>query len=1345
MFSVTAGTCPSLAPTLAPNASCTVSVIFSPASTGTKQATLQITSNDPNKPTSNTVLTGTGYANDFSITSGDISVVKGESKNISLTLTAYNFFNSPVTLSHAFTGIQPTGITPSLSPYTLTPSTEGVQTTLTISASPETAPGTYTLRITGTGGGITKTKDVTVTIASEMGLPAVSIADGVKGTSYSSAISISGGVAPYTVSVLSGALPDGLVLSSSGSLSGTPTTRGTYTFTIKVEDAQGHTTQKDYQIRIYDTSYRQLSLEASSWTVEKNTLTGWITIKVLDDYNHPANTTANTMVHIESSSLTGRFTTDGMNFSFDNSASPTIPSGQSSIVFKYKDSTAGAFTLTASGMEGTPSQGWTSGTHSITVTSPTLKNAVLTTSVTSGATYGQGVTVTGTLKDASTNTALNGKNISIVFTAPYGTKTSPVSVTTNSSGSYSYIADVSVIDTAGAWSVEATFNDTEPAAYNSAAINTSFSIAKADTRIIISLNSGSITPTGSLVVTGQLVSHTFVPVDLSSIQINLSFTQPNGTVHNKTVNTYDQYGHFIYTYSGEFNEDGLWSVSAGLISNPNLNGSQSESASLSVATSAGYAILIEGESGTASRPYYTASLDDVYAKLKKRSFTDENIYYLSYEGTSHVNVDALTTKANIQNAITNWAYERIISGGIAPLYIIMVNHGDPGRFYIDPSTITPSELNTWLTTLENNIQTAIGKPLTTIIVNGSCFSGSFIPALSKHNRVIITSATGEEKSAQGPQTFDTTYGEYFIYYLFSYLTKGDTLRDAFRDAAKVTHQYFKESGANCGTNSLCKEDKSRQHPLLDDNGDGKGSWMNIVGQEDGDITSKLVLGLGANPVSLAWQEIMPTATTTGSSIIAWAKTSNPSKTAASWVEIKKPSFTSTDSLSGQVALNLPKAAGTYKSSQARWEYNLTGLDEIGAYTLFYYAVNNDDGDLIPPAIGTVYVDTSANNPPQVFTTISPTMNQSVDDAMMIFQWNPSVDPDGDTVTYTLKLYEDSNGSKGTEIKRYELIPQEAYAINALQEKRNDGTTTLFTTGSSYWFDVEAIDSKGKSITSTPVKFRVTFTNALSGIITGIIMSDIDFSKITGASLSVNSGSALSLSGGSYIISAPSGEINLTISATGYETKTATVSVSTGQMITSNLTLTPTTNTHTLSLSLSTGWNFISFPKLPACGLPSDPSCNAVINIFGDVSSNVRIIWGYDNINKAWKKYKPGVSGNTLTTIEGGKGYWVYMDASGSIVLKDASTNTEWTAQSTTVPLAEGWNLIAYNGTDDTDVVNALDSISGKWSIVWHWKDNQWYAKHATETLMIPVLDKFKKGKAYWIKIKTGQATDWTQP
>jgi hypothetical protein len=45
--------------------------------------------------------------------------------------------------------------------------------------------------------------------------------------------------------------------------------------------------------------------------------------------------------------------------------------------------------------------------------------------------------------------------------------------------------------------------------------------------------------------------------------------------------------------------------------------------------------------------------------------------------------------------------------------------------------------------------------------------------------------------------------------------------------------------------------------------------------------------------------------------------------------------------------------------------------------------------------------------------------------------------------------------------------------------------------------------------------------------------------------------------------------------------------------------------------------------------------------------------------------------------------------------------------------------------------------------VWYWKDNQWYAKHESSNLSVPELDKFKKGGAYWIK--TGQATNWTQP
>lgn len=61
---------------------------------------------------------------------------------------------------------------------------------------------------------------------------------GTVGTAYSQALSSSGGTAPYTYSVISGTLPAGITLST-GTLSGTPTTAGTYTFTIQSADSAG--------------------------------------------------------------------------------------------------------------------------------------------------------------------------------------------------------------------------------------------------------------------------------------------------------------------------------------------------------------------------------------------------------------------------------------------------------------------------------------------------------------------------------------------------------------------------------------------------------------------------------------------------------------------------------------------------------------------------------------------------------------------------------------------------------------------------------------------------------------------------------------------------------------------------------------------------------------------------------------------------------------------------------------------------------------------------------------------------------------------------------------------------
>ncbi|MCX6594427.1 MAG: carboxypeptidase regulatory-like domain-containing protein, partial [Acidobacteria bacterium] len=61
-----------------------------------------------------------------------------------------------------------------------------------------------------------------------------------EGSSHSSTVTASGGVAPYTFSVATGTIPNGLTLNSStGAVTGTPTTSGS--FTIKVTDSLGTT------------------------------------------------------------------------------------------------------------------------------------------------------------------------------------------------------------------------------------------------------------------------------------------------------------------------------------------------------------------------------------------------------------------------------------------------------------------------------------------------------------------------------------------------------------------------------------------------------------------------------------------------------------------------------------------------------------------------------------------------------------------------------------------------------------------------------------------------------------------------------------------------------------------------------------------------------------------------------------------------------------------------------------------------------------------------------------------------------------------------------------------------
>src|ERR1035438_643340 len=84
---------------------------------------------------------------------------------------------------------------------------------------------------------------------SSLSVFAQALASATLGIAYTETIFAIGGSGPYALSILSGSLPPGLSLNSStGVVSGMPTTIGSYSFTIKAVDALLNSASSTFQI-----------------------------------------------------------------------------------------------------------------------------------------------------------------------------------------------------------------------------------------------------------------------------------------------------------------------------------------------------------------------------------------------------------------------------------------------------------------------------------------------------------------------------------------------------------------------------------------------------------------------------------------------------------------------------------------------------------------------------------------------------------------------------------------------------------------------------------------------------------------------------------------------------------------------------------------------------------------------------------------------------------------------------------------------------------------------------------------------------------------------------------------
>ena len=70
------------------------------------------------------------------------------------------------------------------------------------------------------------------------------------GTSYTQTLTATGGTPPFTWSLGSGSLPPGLALDSGGTIRGTATAAGSYTFSVRVTDRAGATATRGYSVTI---------------------------------------------------------------------------------------------------------------------------------------------------------------------------------------------------------------------------------------------------------------------------------------------------------------------------------------------------------------------------------------------------------------------------------------------------------------------------------------------------------------------------------------------------------------------------------------------------------------------------------------------------------------------------------------------------------------------------------------------------------------------------------------------------------------------------------------------------------------------------------------------------------------------------------------------------------------------------------------------------------------------------------------------------------------------------------------------------------------------------------------